>query len=47
VSGSLAGIGNNEAKVKVVSTGVGDVTDSDLAMAKAVDGELLHGGANG
>ena len=39
VSGSLAEIGNTEAKVKVISTGVGDVTEGDLAMAKAVDGE--------
>ena len=39
VAGSLAGIGNNEAKVKIISTGVGDVTDGDLSMAKAVEGK--------
>lgn len=44
VSNALAEIGNSEARVKIVETGVGDITDGDLALAKAVDGELraLH-----
>lgn len=40
VSNALAEIGNSEARVKIVETGVGDITDGDLALAKAVDGEL-------
>lgn len=39
VSNALAEIGNSEARVKIVETGVGDITDGDLALAKAVDGE--------
>lgn len=38
VEGALQGIGNKEAVVKIVSSGVGDVTESDVMMAKAVDG---------
>ena len=41
VCNSLSGIGNNEARVKIVSQGVGDVSDGDLAMAKATEGETL------
>lgn len=40
VAGALEGIGNKEAVVKVVSTGVGDVSEGDIMMAKAVDGKL-------
>lgn len=39
VVGALQDIGNREAIVKVVSTGVGDVTESDVMMAKASDGK--------
>lgn len=39
VEGALQGIGNDIAGVKIISTGVGDVTESDVAMAKAVDGK--------
>ena len=39
VSNALAEIGNSEARVKIVETGVGDITDGDLALAKAVEGE--------
>lgn len=39
VSSALAEIGNSEARVKVVETAVGDITDGDLALAKAVEGE--------
>jgi translation initiation factor IF-2 len=38
VVGAIEGIGNKIAKVKIVQTGVGDITDSDVDMAKAVDG---------
>ena len=36
--GVVKDIGNHSAGVKVVSTGVGDVSDSDVMMAKAADG---------
>ena len=36
--GAVKDIGNHLAGVKVVSTGVGDVSDSDVMMAKAADG---------
>lgn len=39
VEGALSGIGNKEAGVKVVHTGVGEVTDSDVALAEASEGE--------
>lgn len=39
VEGALQGIGNAIAGIKIVSTGVGDVTESDVTMAKAVDGK--------
>lgn len=38
--GALEGIGNHLAGVRIVSTGVGDVTESDIMMAKSVDGSL-------
>ncbi len=38
VEGALQGIGNKEAVTKVISSGVGDVTESDVLMAKAVNG---------
>ena len=39
VEGVLSGIGNKEAGVKIISTGVGEVTESDIAMAEAAEGE--------
>lgn len=36
--GAVKDIGNHLAGVKVVSTGVGDVSESDVMMAKAADG---------
>ena len=38
VVGSLEGIGNKEAGVKVVGTGVGEVGESDVHMAEATGG---------
>lgn len=38
VEGALMGIGNKEAKVKIVQTGVGEVTDSDVDLAVAAEG---------
>jgi translation initiation factor IF-2 len=47
VVGALEGIGNNEVGVKIIHTDVGDVSDSDVAMAEASDGEsrLVEEGA--
>jgi len=42
VEGALQGIGNKEAKAKIVSSSVGDVTESDVLMAKAVNGKTLR-----
>lgn len=39
VVGALEGIGNEKARVKVVSTGVGDVTEGDVMIAKAAEGK--------
>lgn len=39
--GALKDIGNQSAGVKVVSAGVGDVSDSDIMMAKAADGTSI------
>ncbi len=39
VVGSLEGIGNKEAGVKIVHTGVGEVGDSDVSLAQAAEGE--------
>lgn len=41
VVGALEGIGNKEAGVKIIHTGVGDVTDSDVAMAEAAEGIII------
>lgn len=41
VIGAVRDIGNKEAVVKIVSSGVGDVSESDIMMAKAADGILL------
>ncbi|KAG2149377.1 hypothetical protein DEU56DRAFT_62318 [Suillus clintonianus] len=41
VVGALEGIGNEKARVKVVSTGVGDVMESDVMMAKAAEGMIV------
>ncbi|KAH9951954.1 initiation factor 2 [Amylocystis lapponica] len=41
VAGALEGIGNNVARVKIIATGVGDVTESDVMRAKAVDGTVV------
>lgn len=41
VVGSLEGIGNKEAGVKIVHTGVGEVSESDVSLAEAADGECL------
>lgn len=38
VSGAVQGIGNHLAGVKVIATGVGEVSESDVMRAKAVDG---------
>jgi translation initiation factor IF-2 len=39
VVGALEGIGNKEAGVKIISTGVGDVTEADIALAEAAEGQ--------
>lgn len=39
VVGAISGIGNNEAGVKVVASGVGDPSEGDVALADAVGGE--------
>ncbi|KAJ7445702.1 P-loop containing nucleoside triphosphate hydrolase protein [Mycena galericulata] len=41
VEGALQGIGNHLAITKVVSSGVGDVLESDVMMAKAVGGMIV------
>lgn len=41
VEGALQGIGNKEAMTKIISSGVGDVTESDILMAKAVDATIV------
>jgi translation initiation factor IF-2 len=40
VVGSLEGIGNKEAGVKIIHTGVGEVGESDVSMAEASQGKL-------
>jgi translation initiation factor IF-2 len=42
VDGALQGLGNKHAVVKVVSTGVGEVSESDVMMAKAAEGSSPH-----
>ena len=39
--GAVVDIGNHSVGVKVISTGVGDVSDSDVMMAKAADGTCM------
>lgn len=41
VVGALEGIGNAEARVKIVSSGVGDVQESDVDMARAIGGTIV------
>lgn len=41
VVGAIEGIGNKEARVSIIQSGVGDVTDSDVALAKTTDGMIL------
>ncbi|KAI9065099.1 initiation factor 2 [Trametes sanguinea] len=41
VKGSLSGIGNDLAKVKIVATGVGEVTESDVLRAKTAGGVII------
>ncbi|KAG9104812.1 hypothetical protein FRC06_009282 [Ceratobasidium sp. 370] len=41
VAGALCGIGNKIAKVKIVSQSVGEVSESDVTLAKAVDGMIV------
>ncbi|KAG6854916.1 hypothetical protein C0991_009739 [Blastosporella zonata] len=41
VQGALQGIGNKEAITRVMSAGVGDISESDVMMAKAVGGVLV------
>ena len=41
VAGALEGIGNNKATSKVISSSVGDVTESDVTFAKAIGGALI------
>ncbi|KLT45981.1 initiation factor 2 [Cutaneotrichosporon oleaginosum] len=41
VVGSLSAIGNKEAGVKIVHTGVGEVTESDVMLGDAADGTVI------
>jgi translation initiation factor IF-2 len=41
VVGALEGIGNSEARVKIIYSGVGDIQESDVEMARAVEGPFL------
>ncbi|KAG6845233.1 hypothetical protein H0H87_012225 [Tephrocybe sp. NHM501043] len=41
VEGALQGIGNKEAITRVLSSGVGDVSESDVMMAKAIGGTIV------
>jgi translation initiation factor IF-2 len=38
IEGALQGIGNKDAVVKIVSTGVGNVSESDVMMAQTAEG---------
>ena len=40
VVGALQGLGNKEAVTRIISSGVGDISESDVMMAKAVGGLL-------
>ncbi|UZJ52989.1 hypothetical protein CBS101457_002309 [Exobasidium rhododendri] len=41
VVGAISGIGNSEVKVKIVSAGVGEPSEGDVAMAQAVEGQVI------
>jgi hypothetical protein len=41
VAGALEGIGNNLAGVKIIHSGVGDVTESDVQLAQTAQGILF------
>ncbi|CAD6885682.1 unnamed protein product [Tilletia caries] len=41
VIGAISGIGNKEAGVRIVSSGVGEPTEGDLAMARAVGARII------
>lgn len=41
VVGALEGIGNNLAHAKIVHSSVGDITESDVMMAKAIGGTIV------
>ncbi|KAH9934684.1 initiation factor 2 [Fomitopsis serialis] len=41
VAGALQGIGNHVARTKIIATGVGDVSESDVMRAKAADGMIV------
>ncbi|KAH8106763.1 initiation factor 2 [Cristinia sonorae] len=41
VAGAIQGIGNHLAKVKIIATGVGEVTESDVMRAKAAEGMII------
>ncbi|EMD38337.1 hypothetical protein CERSUDRAFT_82592 [Gelatoporia subvermispora B] len=41
VDGALRGIGNDLARVKIVTSSVGDVTEADLMRAKAAEGAII------
>ncbi|TFK42717.1 hypothetical protein BDQ12DRAFT_696192 [Crucibulum laeve] len=41
VQGALQGIGNKEAMTKIVSFGVGDISESDIMMAKAANATVI------
>jgi translation initiation factor IF-2 len=38
VAGALIGIGNNVAGLRIVHTGVGDVTETDVQLAQTAEG---------
>lgn len=41
VAGAVEGIGNDKARVKIISTGVGEVSESDILRAKAAQGMVI------
>ena len=41
VAGALQGIGNHKAVSKVISSNVGDVTEGDVTLAKAIGGAVI------
>lgn len=42
VAGALEGIGNDKAKTKIISYSVGNVTEGDVTLAKAIGGTCLR-----